>query len=34
MSPGVAEAPNVAGTVACGEHAVATGCTGVKRAVD
>ena len=28
MSPDVAMAPNVAGTVDCGEHAVATGCTG------
>ena len=34
MSPDVAKAPNVAGTVDCGEHAVATGCTGVVRAVD
>ena len=34
MSPDVAMAPNVTGTVDCGEHAVATGCTGVVRAVD
>ena len=34
MSTDVAKAPNVAGTVDCGEHAVATGCTGVVRAVD
>ena len=34
MSPDVAKASNVAGTVDCGEHAVATGCTGVIRAVD
>ena len=34
MSPDVAKASNVAGTVDCGEHAVATGCTGVVRAVD
>ena len=34
MSPGVAKAPDVAGTVDCGEHAVATGCTGVMHAVD
>ena len=34
MSPDVAKAPNVAGTVDCGEHAVATGCAGVVRAVD
>ena len=34
MSPDVAKAPNVAGTVDCGEHAVATGCNGVVRAVD
>ena len=34
MSPGVAKASNVAGTVDCGGHAVATGCTGVVRAVD
>ena len=34
MSPDVAMAPNVAGTADCGEHAVATGCTGVVRAVD
>ena len=34
MSPDVAMAPNVAGTVDCGKHAVATGCTGVVHAVD
>ena len=34
MSPDVAKASNVAGTVDCGKHAVATGCTGVVRAVD
>ena len=34
MSPVVAKASNVAGTVDCGEHAVATGCTGVVHAVD
>ena len=34
MSPDVAKASYVAGTVDCGEHAVATGCTGVVRAVD
>ena len=34
MSPVVAKASNVAGTVDCNEHAVATGCTGVVRAVD
>ena len=32
MSPDVAKAPNVADTVDCSEHAVATGCTGVVRA--
>ena len=34
MSPDVSMASNVAGTVDCGEHAVATGCTGIVRAVD
>ena len=34
MSPDVAMAPNVAGTVDCGKHAIATGCTGVVCAVD
>ena len=34
MSPVVAKASNVAGTVDCAEHAVATGCSGVVRAVD
>ena len=34
MSPDVVMAPNVAGTVDCGEHAVATGCTGVVCTVD
>ena len=34
MSPVVAKASNVAGIVNCGEHTVATGCTGVVRAVD
>ena len=34
MSPVVAKASNVAGTVGCNEPAVATGCTGVVRAVD
>ena len=34
MSPDVAKASNVASTVDCGEHAVATGCTGVVCADD
>ena len=34
MSPVVAKASNVAGTVGCDEPAVATGCTGVVHAVD
>ena len=34
MSPVVAKASIVAGTVGCDEPAVATGCTGVARAAD
>ena len=34
MSPVVAKASNLAGTVGCDKPAVATGCTGVIRAVD
>ena len=34
MSSVVAKASNVAGTVDCNEHAVATGCTGVVHAGD
>ena len=33
MSPVVAKTSDVAGTVGCDEPAVATGCTGVVRAV-
>ena len=34
MSPVVAKASDVAGTVGCDEPAVATGCTGVTHAAD
>ena len=34
MSPVVAKASSVAGDIGCDEPAVATGCTGVIRAVD